>query len=94
MTGFDFEWHEDKNARNIAKHGIDFEDAIAIFDAPLFIRYGNPGGEERFVAVGMMADLEIAVVYTRRGSTIRLISARRARRNERQAYHQAFGRRP
>lgn len=94
MTGFEFEWHEDKNARNIAKHGIDFEDAIAISDAPLFIRYGNRGDEERFVAVGMMADVEIAVVYTRRGSTIRLISARRARRNERQAYHQAFGRRP
>ncbi|MGE5516960.1 MAG: BrnT family toxin [Bacteroidota bacterium] len=53
------------------------------------------GGEEpRFVAVGMVQGVEIAVVFTDRGTVIRLISARRARKNEREAYHQAFAERP
>lgn len=92
MLAQDFEWHEDKNALNRAKHGIDFDDAIAIFDGPLLIRPSSRGDEERFVAIGAVAEVEIAVVYTMRNSVIRVISARRARRYEREAYRQTLGR--
>ncbi|MBC7952692.1 MAG: BrnT family toxin [Rhodospirillaceae bacterium] len=93
MSTLEFEWHDDKNALNRAKHGIDFEDAIAIFEGPLLVRPSHRGDEERFVAVGSAEGVEIAVVYTQRDSAIRLISARRARRNEREAYRQTFAER-
>lgn len=93
MSALEFEWHEEKCALNLAKHGIDFEDAIAIFEGPLLVRPSHRGDEERFVAVGMVEGVEIAVVYTQRDSAIRLISARRARRNEREAYGQTFAER-
>ena len=91
-----FEWDPDKNAANIAKHGIDFEDAIRIFEGPVLEstderrRYG----EVRIVAFGVVEDRELAVVYTMRGGHRRIISARRAHRRERQAYREAYLKEP
>lgn len=85
----EFEWDDAKNASNIDKHGIDFEDALAIWEGPVLIAPSPRDGESRWIAVGMVNGVEIAVVYTERGPVKRLISARRARTNERRAYHQA-----
>jgi len=49
--------------------------------------------EVRWIAIGLLDNVEIAVIYTMRGEAIRLITARRARQNERDAYHAHFGRR-
>ncbi|CUW38684.1 conserved protein of unknown function [Magnetospirillum sp. XM-1] len=73
----EFDWDDAKNASNLEKHGINFEDAIAIWEGPVLV---NPSPRD---------GVEIAVVYTERGTAKRLISARRARTNERRAYHQA-----
>lgn len=89
MPATEFEWDDAKNALNIEKHGIDFEDAVGIWEGPVLVGSSPRGGEDRWIAVGMMAGIEIAVVYTERGTVRRLISARRARTNERRAYHQA-----
>jgi uncharacterized DUF497 family protein len=89
MPELDFEWDDAKNALNIEKHGIDFEDAIAIWEGPVLVAPSPRGGEDRKIAIGMVEGVEIAVVYTERGTAKRLISARRARTNERRAYHQA-----
>jgi uncharacterized protein len=47
-------------------------------------------GEDRFIAIGVVEGRELAVVYTMRGDVCRIISVRRARENEREAYHAAL----
>lgn len=89
-----FEWDAAKNAANLAKHGIDFEDAIGIFDGPVLERSDDRRdyGEHRLIAFGVVEDRELAVVYTIRGTHRRIISARRAHRHERKEYRDAYPR--
>lgn len=88
----DFEWDPRKNERNIAKHGIDFVDAARVIKRPHFKERSDRGGEKRWLAIGPLAGRIITVVYTMRGAEIyRIISARRARNYEREAYHQKVG---
>ncbi len=84
----DFEWDPAKNESNLNKHGIDFTGAQTIWDRPvLTLQNTQPyRGEIRYLAIGLYQDREITVVYTLRGQIIRLISARRARKNEREFY--------
>ena len=92
----DFEWDEGKALINVEKHGIDFIDAMRIWERPVIDPAGERivGQEYRPTALGMISDDEIiiAVVYTVRDGSIRLISARRARRNERETYQNQFKR--
>jgi uncharacterized DUF497 family protein len=83
-----FEWDENKRRLNVFKHGIDFVDAKDVFYDPAAYTFLSPqtAGEQRCVTVGSMRGVLIAVVSTRRGAAIRIISARSARRNERQRY--------
>jgi hypothetical protein len=81
-----FEWDESKREVNLAKHYIDFQDAKRIFDGPVFERGEWRHGEGRTLAVGIIEGIEIVVVYVMRGTRRRIISARRANRNERQDY--------
>jgi uncharacterized DUF497 family protein len=81
-----FEWDESKRQANLAKHHIDFRDAKRMLEGPVFERTGRRHGEDRTLAIGLMEDIEIVVVYVMRGERRRIISARRAHRNERQEY--------
>jgi uncharacterized DUF497 family protein len=63
-----------------------FGDAKRVFDGPVFERTDRRRGEDRVFAIGLMEDIEIVVVYVMRGKWRRIISARRAHRNERQEY--------
>ncbi|MCL6707078.1 BrnT family toxin [Pseudomonas sp. R2.Fl] len=81
-----FEWNEAKRRSNIQKHGIDFEDAVFALAAPRF-EYVSPRGEDRTVAICMLEERLIAVIYTMRGTSCRIICVRVARNNERRAYH-------
>ena len=87
-----FEWDGDKNAANIDKHGIDFTDAKRIFEGPTLERIDDRKayGETRVAAVGVVENRELFVVYTTRGRTRRIISARKANRHERKAYREAI----
>lgn len=87
-----FEWDPQKNAANIAKHGIDCDDAIGVFDGSVLEHQAPPraDGEQRFVAIGVVDERITAVIYAPRGATRRIISARRASRRERAAYREAF----
>jgi uncharacterized DUF497 family protein len=90
-----FEWDEEKNILNRAKHGIDFDDATEVFYGPIVSRRSDRNNEERWIAVGYSEDRLIAVVFTRRIEVIRIISARRARKNEEREYrNQEMGRPP
>ena len=88
-----FAWDEAKRQSNLAKHGIDFVDAQTIFLGARFDRFARMVGyEERRLAIGPWGGLFIAVVYTVRGDVTRIISARRARANERRGYQDLYGR--
>jgi len=85
----EFERDPAKAASNLAKHGIDFDEALAVFDDPRTSSVVDPRsyGETRYIAVGMVEGRILAVVYTMRGNQIcRIIGARRASRRERTAY--------
>ena len=81
-----FEWDESKRQSNLAKHHIDFQDAIRIFERPTFEKAARSRGEDRVLAIGLLEDVEIVVVYVIRGKRRRIISARRAHRDERKDY--------
>jgi uncharacterized protein len=87
-----YEWDENKRAANIAKHGLDFWDGVAMFDGrPVYSHRSVRGEEGRIVTVGLLVGRFVAVVWTERGSAIRLISMRRARDEEKRAYRALFG---
>ena len=62
----DFEWDEAMRAVNLAKHHIDVEGAIGVFEGPVLTRPSDRPNEGQWVAVGLLEGREIAVVYTRR----------------------------
>ena len=90
--GSGYEWDDAKNQTNLAKHGIDFDDAKMVFETPITEEddLRRDYGELRTIAYGLLGDEVIAVVYTWRNNTRRIISARRARRDERRRYRQIY----
>jgi uncharacterized protein len=83
-----FEWDEAKRVINLARHGIDFEKAIELFDGrPLLSVPGTYRDEVRHLAIGLLEGRLVAAVWTWRGEYIRLISVRSARHGERRNYH-------
>jgi uncharacterized DUF497 family protein len=88
----DFEWDENKREANLGKHGLDLMTGAALFDGRPVYTYPSPkDDEERYVTVGILAEEIVAVVWTERGTAIRLISLRRARDGEKRAYRARFG---
>lgn len=85
-----YEWDEPKRQINIQKHGIDFMDVPRIFDGDVVILPDErfEYGEARFIAIGLLKNHVIVVAYTERGENIRLISARKATKNEENYYYQ------
>lgn len=83
-----FEWDLDKNQHNIQKHGIDFRDAIQVFEGGCLSYLSPRNDEDRMVAVGTVRNRIIAVIYTLRANNISIISARMARRVERELFMQ------
>ena len=87
-----FEWDEKKNKINIKKHGISFEEASSVFqdEESLIISDENHSQEEdRFILIGFSFKANLLVVchcYREKDSVIRIISARKADRNERKQY--------
>jgi uncharacterized protein len=81
-----FEWDETKRQANLAKHLIDFAEAVRVFEGPVFEKVQRRHGENRTLAVGLLEDIEVVVIYVVRGKYRRIISTRRANRNERQDY--------
>ena len=87
-----FEWDPGKAAQNLRKHGVSFEEAVSVFSderARLIDDPDHSADEERFILLGLSASLRVLVVvhcYRRSGSAIRLISARKATREEKRFY--------
>jgi hypothetical protein len=89
----EFDWDEQKRKKNIEKHGIDFFDAAKIFWGNTVQKVSKQeynDSEERILATGKIGDDILTVVYVRRGNIIRIISARKARDNERRKYQSIY----
>ena len=88
-----FEWDAEKNRANVIKHGFSFENASRAFSGPMSSRIDDRRdyGEERWIGLGRIEGVVIAIAYTARSDKVRIISARKANRNEAKAYEQALG---
>ena len=68
-----FSWDETKRKSNLAKHGIDFRDAPAIFEGPLVtVADTREDGEPRYVALGLLEGVVVSLVYAERNDQVRL----------------------
>jgi uncharacterized protein len=86
----DFEWDGGKAAANFRKHGVTFEQAAYAFLDSFAVEWIDPRaayGEERGILLGMSGDQILSVVYTERGERLRIISARRATKHEKDHYY-------
>jgi uncharacterized protein len=85
-----FEWDSEKEKRNIKKHAISFDEAVAVFYDPISATFPDPDHsitEARFITVGYSAQGRLLVVsHTERGGAIRIISVRPATISERKRH--------
>ncbi len=91
IHNMEFEWDEDKNSVNQRKHGISFEEAAEVFSYPMYETVDTrfEYGEVRLIGIGRNNQLIIlTVVYTEREARIRIISARRASKQEEKFYYE------
>jgi len=92
MDAIKFTWDEEKAKANIRKHGVSFEEASSVFadeNARLKHDPEHSDEEDRFIILGFSSKLHILVVchvFRQGGEVIRLITARKATRNERKQY--------
>lgn len=92
MSELRFEWDEQKNSANQRKHGVSFEEARTVFfDQQAVEFYDDEYGqmEDRFLLLGVSAKMRILMVchcLREGGDVIRIISARKATRNEQRDY--------
>lgn len=84
----EFEWDLNKEAKNVEKHGISFVSAAKVMLEKHYEAKSDRNGEIRYLAVGKLDNRIIAVVYTKRGENYRIISARRAGKNEEAKYRE------
>jgi uncharacterized DUF497 family protein len=84
-----FVWDDDKRLANLSKHSLDFADAEQVFNSPLvvFEDVRAAYGEQRMIAVGMLQSLIVVVVHVDANDMIRIISMRKATRNETDIYY-------
>lgn len=88
----DFEWDPKKAGDNLRKHGVSFDEAASVFGDPLAITYADPEHsslEERLITFGRsLEDRLLVVAHTTRSPRIRIFSARRMTRHERNFYEE------
>ena len=78
-----FEFDSSKSESNLLKHGIDFENAQALWKDPMLLEIqAKLEDEPRYLLIGIIGHQHWSAVVTQRGSNIRLISVRRSRKEE------------
>jgi uncharacterized DUF497 family protein len=82
-----FEYDPEKSAENKRKHGVDFEEAQALWsDSALLEIPARVSDEPRWVVIGRLAEKHWSAVITRRNDNVRIISVRRSRDEEVEIY--------
>jgi uncharacterized DUF497 family protein len=96
FKGQKFNWDRSKNLANIEKHGVSFKDATMVFFDPHVAAYDDEShswDEERFIAVGLSENLRLLTVchcFREDDTVVRIISARKATKQEEKLYGGAF----
>lgn len=92
-----FEWDVEKARRNLAKHGVSFDAVVKVFDDPNRISELDwiVDHEARWRTIGRIGFVTVVIVVhtdetTNDETVVRMISARKADRYERQAYEQGY----
>ena len=88
-----YEWDEAKNRKNIAKHGLSFEDAEQVFYGPCVTFEDDrfDYGEERLITLGLLAGRLVVIAHSPRDEGTRIISMRKANRSEQKIYQKRLG---
>jgi len=92
MVGIEFEWNPAKAKANLKKHGVAFEEAATVFFDDLAIEFyddSHSDWEDRMLLLGLSTKLRLLLVchcYRESDSLIRIISARKATKNESKMY--------
>lgn len=89
VDGLSIEWDTYKNSLNVKKHHISFKDAALVFSDKNRIEIYDElhsDKEDRFIIIGMVEEI-LFVIYTERGESLRLISARIATSSEKEIYY-------
>ena len=82
-----FEYDPEKSSENKGKHGVDFEEAQALWSDPALLEIpARVSDEPRWVVIGKMNEKYWSAVITRRGDNVRIISVRRSRDEEVEFY--------
>lgn len=87
-----FEWDDEKEKKNIIKHGIDFSTAARVFEDVNRLEFfddAHSEDEDRYITIGQINGVAVIImlVYTERKQAIRIISARKATRQEEAKYY-------
>ncbi len=80
----EFAWSESKRTANLKAHGLDFVDAIRVFDGVTFTFEDDRHayGQQRFITLGLLAGVPVSIAHTETTHEIRIISFRKATRRE------------
>ncbi len=90
--GIIFEWDEQKRCSNLRKHGLDFEKCGEVFAGPTisWVDRRFDYGETRFITLGVLQGRVVSIVHTESGEFVRIISFRKASKDEQTYYFQTF----
>ena len=83
-----FEYDIKKAQANKVKHGVDFEEAKALWHGDFLIAPVLSEGEQRFMIIGKIKDKLYSCIFTVRGEKMRIISCRRSREKETRGYYE------
>ena len=88
-----YEWDEAKNRKNLAKHGLSFEDAAQVFSGPCVTFQDDrfEYGEERLITLGLLAERLVVMAPSPRDEGTRIISMRKGNRREQKTYQERLG---
>lgn len=90
----EFDWDPYKAVRNFENHAVSFEEASTIFDDPFYITVvddEHSDNEQRYISIGISRSNRLIIVaHTARQRYVRIISARKATKNERGYYEEGF----
>ena len=87
-----FEWDEVKRQTNLRNHKLDFVDAEIVFSGITFTFEDDrfEYGEDRFITLGLLREIVVVIAHTERNDLVRVISMRKATKNEQRLYFENF----
>ena len=86
-----YSYDKNKKALNLAKHGFDFDDAKRVIESNKTVTYEDDRfdyGEQRFITIGLLQDVLVAIVTRETENEIRIISMRKAEKHEKTKYYE------